>query len=375
MSLFALLDLDTIIAGMLTQMVGLTKEITDFTEGGVVRSLLETGAIEIQRQNLMVYQGVREGIETGTYKNFSFNRLPATMSGGMVTFTRTSTADVVTIPAGTRVKVPGSSERFYATLSLATFAIGQSALDVPVRCQTSGAAGNTAANTVVEIVDTLGFAVTVTNAAPLLSGIEQESETDRRDRFRRYIAGLSRGTVVALEAAARSVYLTDADGVVTERVTGVLVREPFRESAEGFLGLVEVYVDNGSGSTSQDLLDAVEAVLLGTRSAGGAITPGWLAAGIDLALKSVSAQVLDVVATVTVLPGFDKTVTAAAVQQAITLYLQGLQVFQTAIYAELIAAVMYVDGVSDVSFTTPTGNVVTTFDKRIVPGTVTVSVA
>ena len=41
------------------------------------RSILETVALEQQRQDFATYAGIREGIEVGTYKNFDFFRLAA----------------------------------------------------------------------------------------------------------------------------------------------------------------------------------------------------------------------------------------------------------------------------------------------------------
>ena len=373
--MFQLFDFETIVAGMLTQMTGLTKDITDFTEGGVARSLLESSAIEINRQNLMIYQGVREGIETGTYKNFSFNRLPASHTSGNVQFSRSILVGEATVPIGTRVKVPGSSSRIYVTRAIGTMSEGVGFVEVPVVCETVGAAGNTAKFTIVEVMGSLPFDTgAVTNQIPFLNGVEQESDEDRRDRFRRYIAGLSKGTVVALDAAARSVYLTDVDGKVIERVTGVLVREPFRDSPEGLVGLVEIYIDNGAGSSSDLLLEAVYQILVGTKAGPGVITPGWIAAGIDLEIYRVTAQPLDVLCTVSILVGFDVPTVVTQVKEALTVYIQGLQVYQTAILSELVAVAMYVDGVTDVTFQSPTGNVTTVFDRRIVPGTVIVQV-
>ncbi len=373
--MFALIDYPSLVAQMVARLRAVAPGLTDFTEGAVARALLEALAAEVQRQNYGAYVGIREGIEVGTYRNFEFARLPATYASGSVRFTRTATGAAVSVPAGTRVRVPGSGLRIYATAAEGTMAVGIAAVDVAVTAQAAGAAGNTPAATVVEIVDPPLFSATVTNPQPFLNGLDQESDEDRRARFRLYIAGLSRGTRQAIEFAARSVMLTDSDGNVQERVTGAYVHEPWQDDPRGFIGLVEVYVDNGAGTASQALLDAVRATLLGTQTLAGAITPGWVAAGIDLDVFSVAAVTQDVTATVTVAASYDEAAVLADVEAAITAYLGGIPVFRPLIFAELVAATMAVDGVVDVSFAAPTANVAAAFDERIAPGTITVTAA
>lgn len=370
---FALRDFGTIAAGMLAHLSALTDDITDLTEGAVARSFLETLALELQRMDYAVYQGVREGIETGTYKNFAFGQLPAVPASGTLRYTRASTLVQDTIPVGHTTGVPGTARRYQATRAV-VMAIGVAVADVPVRAVEAGAVGNTPANTIVEVVDSLGFSVTVANLLPFLSGLDEESADSRRERFRQYIAGLSRGTKVALEFAARSVVLADVDGNVTERVAAVLVREPFLEGPTG-LGLVELYVDNGSGTPSQALLDKVEDTLRGTVDTAGVIAPGWVAAGIDLNVFGVTPISVPAVGVITVAVGFDKTATIGAVTSAITAYLQGLPVFSAVVVAEIVSAAMGVDGVVDFTLSDPASNVLVTFGQRVIPGTVTITAA
>jgi phage-related baseplate assembly protein len=369
--MFVLRDFATIAAGMLAHLSALTDDITDYTEGAVARSFLETLAIELQRMDYAVYQGVRDGIETGTYKNFAFGQLPAVPATGTVRYTRAITNVVDTVPIGHTTGVPGTSRR-YQTMAATTFAIGEAVKNIAVRATQPGTDGNTPANTIVEVVDGLGFAVTVTNPAPFLSGLAEETPEARRERFRLYIAGLSRGTKIALEFAARSVVLTDASGNVIERVAAVLVREPFLEGDVG-LGLVQVYVDNGAGNPSAALLAKVNDVLRGTVDLAGVITPGWIAAGIDLDVFGVTPVTITVTGTITVAVGFDKPATITAVTTAITQYIQGLPVFKPVVHAELISAAMNVDGVVDVAIAEPSTNVLTTFSQRAIPGVVTIT--
>jgi phage-related baseplate assembly protein len=366
-------DFPTLTQSLIRDVTALAPELTDFVPGSIVRSLLETVGIELQRQDYAIFDAIRQAIETGTFQNFDFNRLSATPAGGLVSFSRTTATTEVTISAGHRVRVPGST-RQYATTAAATLEVGVLTLDVGVQAETVGPDGNTPAGTVVELVDGLvGF--TITNPAPFLNGLAQESANARRQRFLLYIAGLSRGTAAAIQFAALSVQLLDAEGEVVERVTGAQVHEPYLDDVDRRIGMVEVWIDNGSGTVSAALVAETIQVLRGYREADGTRHEGWVAAGIDLQVYAVAAQIVNVTGTVAVLSGFDGPAVAADVAASMVSYIQSVAVFQPVVYAELIAAAMEVDGVQDVTLTEPTGNVNVIGQARAIPGTVSITVS
>src|SRR6185437_875375 len=107
---FQLHDFPTIVASMVSQITALNSLVTDMTEGSVTRSLVETVAQEIQRLEFAAFQGITEGINTGTYKNFNFATLPATYASGIVQFQSTAPQNQNnTIPGGASIGVPGTS--------------------------------------------------------------------------------------------------------------------------------------------------------------------------------------------------------------------------------------------------------------------------
>jgi phage-related baseplate assembly protein len=365
-------DFNTIVSSIVAYQTTLAPELTDYVRGAVARALDESFAAEIQREDFAIYQGVLEGIEVGTYQNFDFGRLPAVAASGLVRYTRTTAASAVTVPAGHRVQVP-NTQKTYATTKAVTLAINEFTADIAVRAEVAGIVGNTPANTIVDVIDGLPFTVTVSNPSPFLSGLNQETEDARRERFRLFIAGLGRGTKEAIEFAARSAVVEDIAGTVIERVQSAKVREPFLEDETGQIGLVEVYIDNGSGTTSDDLKTAVAQLMRGFVETDGTVHKGWVAAGIDAQVIAAVAVALNVTGSVTVLSGFDPGVVRAAVTQAITTYIQSLKVFDQAIVAKLIGAAIGVSGVADITLTDPTTNVLVGFNQRLVPGVVTIS--
>lgn len=362
----------TIEAGVIQAITALSPELTDFTPGSVTRTLFaEVPAMLAQQLEQATFALVLEGIETGTYRNFDFHRLAALPATGTVRVTRSDTTGAVAIPAGTQFAVPSNGTRVYATILEVTMALGVASVEVAVKCVNAGTAGNTASGTITQIVSSLPFAATVTNPWPLLSGADEESEEARFARFQAFMRSFSRGTKDALRYAAQQVSLVDAAGVILERVAGVYVREPFAEDPPGQLGLVQVYVDNGSGNASAALVAKVQNILRGYTDEYGVVQKGWVAAGVDLQVAAVVGAPLDVTGRITVVSGFDAEVVQTNAKTAVVNYLQGLQVFDTAYLAEMIAAIMGVAGVRDVALLTPTANVQPQTIGRVLPGTVT----
>lgn len=362
-------DHATIAKAIIDHQVSLAPEITDYVEGSIARSIDDAVAVVQQGIEYAAFDSARQAILAAAYASFQFPRLPAVFATGLLRFTRTVGVNAEVISAGFQVRVPGSSSRIYEAMDEATLEVGVLTLDIPVRCLTVGTAGNTAANTITEMV-TFGFSGTVTNLFPFLSGQAEETDDARFQRFQLYIGNLARGTAAALEAAARGVLRVDASGNVIERAVSVRVKESYLEDDFARIGLVNVYIDNGSGTASDELQALVSKTLRGYTDTDGR-HPGYVAAGIDLQIDGVAATAVNVECGVSVAPTWDMTLVLANVETALINYLNGLPVFASAVYAELITAAMNVDGVVDVVLNNPTANVTTT--GRIVAGVVTVN--
>jgi len=346
--------------------------ITDFTEGAVARSLLEAVVQETQRLDVGAAQGIREGILVGTYRNFGFTPLPATFSSGMVRVTRETVNDTVEISAGQRFHVPNAPDRIYESTLAVTVQVGVASADVPVRCLSVGRGGNTAANTIVVVEGEHAIAFAATNPRPFLTGLDIESEADRAARWVLHVLSFSQGTAWAIEDRARSVVLFDAQGNALERVVNAVVHEPFLEDPTGFIGHVNVYIDNGSGTSSPALLSLVGRTLRGYRDETG-IVRGAVSAGIGLTVIGVEAMTVPVVARIVVMAGYSTSAVAAQVQSAIESYLSSIPAFGDVVVAEIVAASMSVPGVVDVTVLDPAENLAIGLGYRASPGVVTVT--
>jgi phage-related baseplate assembly protein len=371
-STFRLQSAASLTAAAIADMQALSAGLTDFTEGAVGRSMIESIMIRIAELYQSTYAGVRQGVLTGTYRNFSFAKLPASYATGTLTFTLSGAAtSPQAVPQGTIVQIPNTSLQ-YATTQAETIQAGASSVTIPAIALTVGSAGNTASNTITQLVSALPFAVTVTNQSPWLNGTDQESDQGRFQRFQAFIAGLSQGTSAAIQAAALQTILTDNNGNITERVQNVVVVEPFKTG--GLLGYIEVWIDNGGGTASNALITATANALLGYVDSNGASHPGVIADGIRLDVFAITPFQLNVTGLITLAAGYDPTATSAAAVSAIAGYIGSLNIGAQFIISQAEAAALSVAGVTDIQLVSPLANVSPAQGQRITAGTISLTV-
>ena len=366
---------DQLVAQLIQYAITLAPEITDWTVGAPQRALFEANAAVIQKEQVRVQQAVLAAIRISAFRAFGFSKLQPTPATGFVAVTRASSVGEVTIPVGSVFSVPGSSIKSYTSLAAVTMANGVGSAEVAVRCLTTGTVGRTAANTIVSIISSLGFAATCTNTRAVLNGTDEETDNDQAARFALFIGSLSGGTKLAVLYAAQQVALYDVNGAITEKVAAAVVREPFKDDAPpGHLGLVQVYIDNGSGTASAALIARTLLVLTGYEESGQLIGSRGAVAGIDLEVYGASPLIVNIEATIEVRSGYDTAAVKTLVENALTNYLRGLPVFAEVIHAELVSAAIRQPGVSDVSIIVPSGNVAASVTSRAVPGSLMVTV-
>ena len=128
---------------------------------------------------------------------------------------------------------------------------------------------------------------------------------------------------------------------------------------------------------SLDLVRAVQYAVEGDRStpALAKIWPGWRAAGTTIYVRRPTIRPVDVSYALVLSSSLDTPTSQlaayAAAHTAMSLYLDSLSLGQNVIFDELVAACMAVDGVEDVIFYTPTGNVAIPDNQLARAGTIT----
>lgn len=179
-------------------------------------------------------------------------RRQAAKSTGQVTFSRSGTSGIVTIPIGTVVKTADGIE--FVTTAVGTIPdLSSTSGAVTAIAVEAGAAGDVDPTTIVRFDAKPAGVDTVTNAASFSGGEDKESDDAFRARLKAFIRTLARCTPEALEFIAASVQLENGERVVYAHA----YEDPV------YRGEVTVYIDNGSGTAETVEVVAAEAVVVG----------------------------------------------------------------------------------------------------------------
>lgn len=370
---FQIKDTLSIVASMVNFMRATQGQITDFNVGGVARTLVEAPAIEIDELYQMMFRGLKEAIPVSVYNSFSFELLPAMGSSGTLRFTVSPvSASDISIPAATVVMQAGGRYRYLTGVDVVLTA-GDSYVDVIAYCESTGTDTNVGAGLLVEQTTPIAN-VTVTNQNAFANGRDLETDAERKTRFRDYISTIARGTLSALNYGASTATVVNADGEVIERVGAVAIVEPYLVDPLTYPpALVWVYIHNGSGSTSTDLVTAAQTVIDGYETTDGTPVPGWKAAGVKVEVSAATEVPVDVTATVEVLATHDAVTAKAQAISDVSAYLGGLGIGVEAVQAEIVSLIMSVPGIYNCAVTLPSADVSAASDEKIMAGTVAIT--
>jgi len=372
---FTITPAETRTQSMTDNFTGECQSVTDFLPGSKIRTKFETIAVEMESQDLSFYTAARKAIPSGIYQAFGFSQIPAVVATGYVTFTKQSTPSV-TIPAGTKVSTDSKIgiKKVYMTSAELIIGVGQTSASVQVFCLAAGAIGNTEINTITVMETWISNIYSVTNAAAFRSGSDIENENDRRLRFQSYVSSLARGTITAVEYAAKLATIVDTNGNVVERVTYSKVVEPYLTDNALPVGLYDCFIFNGESNTSSDLVARAQTIINGYEDQFGNKTPGYVAAGVICTVKKATEVAISVTASIAVDPTYDAEAVRTEVVAAITRYVQLLGVSENYIQAKTIEVIMSIAGVKNCTVTLPTADMSQSISMVFIPGTITVTV-
>jgi len=369
---FQIKNFRSISAGMINFSRANGSKITDFSVGSIARTLMEASAIEIEELYLQILLGLQEAIPVAVFDSFDFPRLPEVAASGVVRFTGTSSLSEIVIPAGTRLKTV-SSEYEYSTQIDAVIAPGQTYVDALAYCTIPGAAGNCEAGLVTVLVTSVSGITSMSNALPFSNGADAETDAARKTRFSAYISTLSHGTASSIKYGVSQTVVRSELGNVIEKVAHAVLIEPYVEDPNQPTGLVNVYIHNGVGSTSEQLVFSAKQNIDGYVASDGTPVVGWKAAGVLVNVFAAEEMAVPVTATITMNAGASN---AAVVELALNLvnkYILALDIGAQVIRSELIAIIMAIPEVYNVAMALPLEDVAITAIQKAVPGTVTLS--
>lgn len=309
----------------------------------------------------------------------TFARPLAVAAIDTVTFSRANNSQgQVTILAGSIVKTQpdasGNSQR-YATQSNVILTNTSNPSDLTgstaVIAVVAGAAGSASASTITVIETSLtDSSIVVTNAGNA-TGADAQDDATYRETIRNLIESLSGGTLIAVEAKAKTVTGIQTATAV-EQVTTVIQYNIATSSVVGqAFSIVHaiLYVADATGTASAALLTAVRAAIDTVRSAG-----------VKILVAAATPQSLNWTATMTLNPSgpnyatlsVDNSTILAAMQQ----YVNALPVGTNFVRATANAAILALYGAAGTNdmtaFTTsvPTGDVAAgSATTKIIAGT------
>lgn len=236
-------------------------------------------------------------------------RKAATRATGVVTLSRASSGQTITIPAGTRVATQDLALVYQTT---ETADLSDLSVSVPVIAVAPGAAGNVAPGTITRMMDPISGITAITNPEATAGGTDTEPDETLRHRVVSY-APSTKATRYSIIAA-----LSNLDGV-----QDVALDEDFSNCT------ITLTVAGGDDAEISDTIED-------TRPAG--IQAFWQ--------RPVFAPI-SVVASVSRISSADPGIVQGLVQAAVLAYLGSLAIGDDVIYSDLVRAVINVDGVDD----------------------------
>lgn len=217
-----------------------TDQVTDFTEGSIIRSLYEAIALVLEQEYQLSTENANWAIDHAILDAFDFTPKEAQNAYGTVTVELyTPTTRDISLSRGTTVfsNNSGTDTLYFRTDQAYLIPQGSVRFKVRVVCNEAGTKGNIPANYIDSMTTTQLSILSVTNEDAFLTGREAETAEDLKKRFREFVATRARGTIRSIEYAMNSI----------PEVTGCYV---FNHT-----GYYDVYVHDANGDLPDELMN------------------------------------------------------------------------------------------------------------------------
>lgn len=310
---------------ILATMAVLSGVITDYNPGSQARTIAESVGAVVEQQGIWAQAQAYQALIYAALSLFKIAPGVAVAATGTVTFSTSRTAPYpgasqnVPLPAGTIVQTNGGIQ--FQTTTPVILSAGVGSIDVPVQAVNAGAAGNVAQGTVLVVVSGINYPLFVNNAAAMSGGADAPSVADSLALFAAEVAAIGLSTPVAIANAAIGVTYS------SEVVKYSTLYEPWIAAGSGAGSGVagwQLYIDNGLGTASSGLIAAVDAVLRGGTTTGGASDAsgaiGYRDAGVPYAIFAVTPTYALVGVSGTLIAGVSQSLVQDAIAQAVSGY-------------------------------------------------------
>jgi uncharacterized phage protein gp47/JayE len=270
-------DFTAIIRDMSAAITASSGKLIDVSVGSVLRAIIEANAsivLWVQWIVLLTLQTTRAATSNGPdldswMADFSLLRRQAVAASGVTTFARFSGTTAAFVPVGTTVKTQDGAISFVVVADSNNsawqpsegaycLAVGVTAVDLPVIATTGGLSGNVLASTITLLASATPGIDYISNPTFTYGGIDTEADSALRIRFADFFASRSRATKDAI-AYAVSLVGPELNYTICENA----------DAAGGFRsGSVLLIVDDGSGSLTSSLFDALSLAIERVRPVG-----------------------------------------------------------------------------------------------------------
>jgi len=229
----------------------------------------------------------------------------------------------VRIPAETRVSTYSNvpeEVKFYVTTEervLERAPGGAWEADVPVRALVAGRQENVHAGMISVMPQPLMGVEYVINREDILTGTDQESDAELRERAKRALEVAGKATLVSLEAGVRGV----------EGVDSILVED----MPDGVRGVVKIIVDGGDTEEIRRVIDDVRA------------------AGIRVEFLRPNPVHIDVILTAALQKRAEPSKVAKEIEAKVRSYISTLGIGEDVVYSRIVGVAIGVAGAHDVS--------------------------
>ena len=230
------------------------SKLSDFNVGSALRTLTEAISLQIEELYFNMRQNVEYAISTAIYSAFGFEAVKEQYASTYVTlnFVEPLVNDMI-IPTGFTVCTALNNTKivYYRTTANLTVLKGSNSCTVGVVCTEPGIIGNCEVGEICNVVTVNSAIDSVTNTLRVVNGVDRESVSDMKSRFKEYIKSLGRATRESLEYGIKTV-----DGVAGVKID------------DQYIGFVNAYVHDKNGKLSNELLKAITEEVVNYRSAG-----------------------------------------------------------------------------------------------------------
>ncbi len=357
---------------MINWMKATQQTLTDFNIGSAGRTLVEAPAVELDQLYQQMFVGLKEAIPVSVYNSFDFDQITEVAATGLIRVYITAATTPTLIAASTEF-TPAVGSATYSSSSDVTIAAGATFADVLVTCDTAGTVGNISAGQAFTLSPEVAGFLSATNLATFASGVDTETDDERKNRFNAFVSALNRGTIDAIKYGLTLASLTDDSGNISERVVTASVVEPWLTDSEATVSLVHCYVHNGVGSTSSELVARASEIIYGYTDSAGTRVPGWKAAGTKLIVYAATEELINVDGVLVAADGYDHDTLVISAKDVINTYIVDLAIGQELVVSEMVKLVKEIDGVYDIVFNEPTANTLSDDQTKLMPGTVVIA--